>query len=117
VIGRTLALYFAASFAKMVMAMFVMYFLLIAMVKYFELVWEILRKDETDVWLRTAVAMLEVPAISEHAFPFAVLFGSILSHFLARYVSLNTFCRLQLVCTGVNETFPWPARVGPRITL
>ena len=83
-IGRTLALYFAASFAKMVMAMFVMYFLLIAMVKYFELVWEILRKDETDVWLRTAVAMLEVPAISEHAFPFAVLFGSI-----AAFVTAN----------------------------
>jgi type VI secretion system protein ImpG len=47
----------------------------------------------------------------------AYLFGSILSHFLAQYVSLNTFCRLQFVCTGVNETFPWPARVGPRITL
>jgi lipopolysaccharide export system permease protein len=83
VIGRTLALYFAASFAKMVMAMFLLYLLLIAMVKYFEIVWEILREDKVDVWIRTAAAMLEVPAISEHAFPFAVLFGSIAAFVVA----------------------------------
>ena len=99
-IGRTLAMYFAARFAKMVLAMFIMYFALIAMVKYFELVWEVMRDDKTDVWLRTAVALLEVPAISEHAFPFAALFGSI-----AAFVTANR--RLEIVVARAAGISAW----------
>lgn len=47
----------------------------------------------------------------------AYLFGSILSRFLAQHVSLNAYSRLRLTCSGVNETFQWPARVGARTTL
>lgn len=99
-IGRTLSLYFAGHFAKMVMAMFVLYFLLIATVKYFELVWEILREDKVDVWIRTAVTMLQVPLISEHAFPFAVLFGSI-----AAFVTANR--RREIVAARAAGISAW----------
>jgi lipopolysaccharide export system permease protein len=99
-IGRTLSLYFAARFAKMVLAMFIVYFILIAMVKYFELVWEVMREDKADVWLRTLVTMLEVPAISEHAFPFATLFGSI-----AAFVTANR--RLEIVVARAAGISAW----------
>jgi type VI secretion system protein ImpG len=45
------------------------------------------------------------------------LLGTILSEFLAQYVSLNSFVRLQVHCKGNNELFRWPARIGRRIAL
>lgn len=99
-IGRTLALYFAGRFAKMVMAMFVFFFVMIATISYFELVWEILREDKVDVWTRTAVALLRVPVISEHAFPFAALFGSI-----AAFVTANR--RLEVVVARAAGISAW----------
>jgi lipopolysaccharide export system permease protein len=99
-IGWTLALYFAGNFAKMVLAMFIFFFLMIATASYFELVWEILRKDRVDVWLRTAVALLRVPAVSEHAFPFATLFGSI-----AAFVTANR--RLEVVVARAAGISAW----------
>jgi type VI secretion system protein ImpG len=45
------------------------------------------------------------------------LLGSVLNELLAQYVSLNSFCRLQIHCTTNNEVFRWPARVGRRISL
>lgn len=50
---------------------------MIANISYVETAWELFYEDKVDVLVRTAVTMLKVPAISEHAFPFAVLFGSI----------------------------------------
>ncbi len=43
--------------------------------------------------------------------------GTILSEFFAQYVSLNSFSRLRIECTGNNEVFTWPARIGRRITI
>jgi type VI secretion system protein ImpG len=45
------------------------------------------------------------------------LLGTILSEFLAQYVSLNSFSKLRIHCTSNNEVFSWPARVGRQITL
>ncbi|HEX5053712.1 MAG TPA: type VI secretion system baseplate subunit TssF [Planctomycetota bacterium] len=45
------------------------------------------------------------------------LLGTILSEFLAQYVSLNSFSRLQIHCIGHHEEFTWPARIGRKITL
>ena len=45
-IGRTLAFYFAGRFAKMVLAMFILFFMLIATISYFEVVLKVLRDDE-----------------------------------------------------------------------
>lgn len=99
-IGRTLALYFAGRFATMVIAMFIFFFVMIATISYFELVWEILRHDKVDVWVRTAVTLLRVPAISEHAFPFATLFGSI-----AAFVTANR--RLEVVVARAAGVSAW----------
>jgi len=45
------------------------------------------------------------------------LLGTILSEFLAQYVSLNSFSKLRIRCTSNNEVFTWPTRIGRQITL
>ncbi|MEZ6037386.1 MAG: type VI secretion system baseplate subunit TssF [Planctomycetota bacterium] len=45
------------------------------------------------------------------------LLGTILGEFFAHYVSLNSYSRLSIQCTGNNEVFAWPARIGQRISL
>jgi type VI secretion system protein ImpG len=45
------------------------------------------------------------------------LLGTILNELVAQYVSLNSFSKLRIHCTGNNEIYSWPARVGRRITL
>ncbi|MCC6572575.1 MAG: type VI secretion system baseplate subunit TssF [Planctomycetes bacterium] len=47
----------------------------------------------------------------------AYLFGSVLSEFLAQYVSLNAFSRLSLKGTKYGEVHTWPARSGKRTLL
>lgn len=99
-IGRTLALYFAGRFAMMVLAMFIMFFLLIATVSYFEIVRRLIGREDVDMLLRTAVVLMRVPAISEHAFPFATLFGSI-----AAFVTANR--RLEVVVARAAGISAW----------
>ena len=62
-IGRTLTLYFAGRFAKMVLAMFVLFFCLIATISYFELVRKVLQSDDYDVLRGATVILLRVPSI------------------------------------------------------
>lgn len=45
------------------------------------------------------------------------LLGTVLDELLAQYVSLNSFSRLRIHCTGNNEVFRWNARIGRRIIL
>jgi lipopolysaccharide export system permease protein len=99
-IGRTLAFYFAGRFAKMVLAMFIMFFLLIATVSYFELVGKAIERENYDVLRGLAVVTLRVPAFSEHALPFAVLFGSI-----AAFVTANR--RLEVVIARAAGISAW----------
>lgn len=99
-IGRTLALYFAGSVAKMVSAMFIMFFMLIATISYFELVGKVLRRDNYDVLLGAAVVILRVPALAEHALPFAALFGAI-----AAFVVANR--RLEVVVVRAAGISAW----------
>jgi lipopolysaccharide export system permease protein len=99
-IGRTLALYFAGRFAKMVLAMFLMFFVLIATVSYFEIIGKALDRDNYDVLKGLAVMTLRVPALSEHALPFATLFGSI-----AAFVTANR--RLEVVIARAAGISAW----------
>lgn len=99
-IGRTLSLYFAGSIVKMILAMFVMFFLLIAAVSYFELVGRVLRHDDYNVLLGAIVVFLKVPALSEYALPFSALFGSI-----AAFVIANR--RLEVVVTRAAGISAW----------
>jgi lipopolysaccharide export system permease protein len=99
-IGRTLTLYFAGRFAKMVMAMFVLFFCLIATISYFELVRKVLQSDDYDVLRGATVILLRVPSFSEYALPFATLFGSI-----AAFVVANR--RLEVVVARAAGISAW----------
>ena len=99
-IGQTLALYFAGRFAKMVLAMFVLFFFLIATISYFELVGKLLRDEDYNALIGTAVVLLKVPSVSEHALPFAALFGSI-----AAFVIANR--RLEVVVSRAAGISAW----------
>ena len=99
-IGRTLAFYFAGRFAKMVMAMFILFFLLIATISYFELVRKVLKSEDYDALKGAAVVLLRVPAFSEFAMPFATLFGSI-----AAFVIANR--RLEVVVARAAGISAW----------
>lgn len=45
------------------------------------------------------------------------LLGTVLGEFFAQHVTINSFARLQVHCTGHREVFTWPARVGRKIAL
>jgi lipopolysaccharide export system permease protein len=99
-IGRTLTLYFAGRFAKMVGAMFVLFFCLIATISYFELVRKVLQSDDYDVLRGALVILLRVPSFSEYALPFATLFGSITAFVIANR-------RLEVVVTRAAGISAW----------
>ncbi|HEM7878517.1 TPA: type VI secretion system baseplate subunit TssF [Burkholderia contaminans] len=40
------------------------------------------------------------------------LFGSVLSHFLALYASINSFHVLEVINTSNNERYQWPLQIG-----
>jgi len=47
----------------------------------------------------------------------AFLLGSVMQHFFARYVSVNSFTETVLRTLERNEVARWPARLGKRLTL
>ena len=98
--GRTLTLYFARHFFKMVAAIFVLAFLLIALVTYFEFFNRALKGDIAPGFALAAMALFRVPSISEEALPFAVLYGSI-----AAFVIANR--RLEVVVARAAGVSAW----------
>jgi lipopolysaccharide export system permease protein len=98
--GRTLSLYFARHFFKMVSAIFLLAFLLIALVTYFEFFNRALKGDATPGLALAAMALFRVPSISEESIPFAVLYGSI-----AAFVIANR--RLEVVVARAAGVSAW----------
>ncbi|MCC6535885.1 MAG: type VI secretion system baseplate subunit TssF [Burkholderiales bacterium] len=47
----------------------------------------------------------------------ALLFGSVLRHFLGRHVSLNSFAEVVLKVTGRGEVVRWPPSIGARAVI
>ncbi len=90
--SRTLSLYFARHFAKMVLSIFLMGFLLIMAVTYVEFFNRAFKGDFTGGFTLALVALFRVPSMTEDALPFAVLYGSI-----AAFVVANR--RLEVVVT------------------
>lgn len=90
--SRTLSLYFARHFAKMVLSIFMMGFLLILVVTYVEFFNRAFKGDYTGGFTLALVALFRVPSVTEDALPFAVLYGSI-----AAFVVANR--RLEVVVT------------------
>lgn len=99
-LGRTLSFYFARHFAKMVGAIFIMSFLLIALISYFEFFTRALKGDAVLSFDLAMAALLRVPKVSEESIPFAVLYGSI-----AAFVIANR--RLEVVVARAAGVSAW----------
>lgn len=98
--GRTLTLYFARHFAKMVGAIFALSFLLITVVTYFEFFNRAFKGEAVVGFTLAAVSLFRVPSISEESLPFAVLYGSI-----AAFVIANR--RLEVVVARAAGVSAW----------
>lgn len=98
--GRTLTLYFARHFAKMVGAIFALSFLLIALVTYLEFFNRAFRGDAIVGFTLAVVSLFRVPATTEESLPFAVLYGSI-----AAFVIANR--RLEVVVARAAGVSAW----------
>jgi lipopolysaccharide export system permease protein len=83
VIGKTLALYFARQFAILVIAIFLFFFFLIAVISYLEFFTRSLAGDEFDGLQVLLLTIYRVPSICEDVLPFTTLFGSIAAFVLA----------------------------------
>jgi len=98
--SRTLSFYFARHFAKMVGAIFLLAFLLISLVTYFEFFNRAFKGEATAGLVLAVVALFRVPNISEESLPFAVLYGSI-----AAFVIANR--RLEMVIARAAGVSAW----------
>ena len=99
-LGRTLSFYFARHFAKMVAAIFMLAFLLITLVTYFEFFNRAFKGEAAAGFALAIVALFKVPSISEDSLPFAVLYGSI-----AAFVIANR--RLEVVVARAAGVSAW----------
>ncbi len=81
--SRTLSFYFARHFAKMVLSIFMLGFILITVVTYIEFFNRALRGDFEGGFTLALVALFRVPSVTEDALPFAVLYGSIAAFVVA----------------------------------
>jgi lipopolysaccharide export system permease protein len=81
--GRTLSLYFARHFARMVLSIFMLAFLLITVVTYVEFFNRAFRGDFIGGFTLALVALFRVPSVTEDTLPFAVLYGSIAAFVVA----------------------------------
>ncbi|HVZ14032.1 MAG TPA: LPS export ABC transporter permease LptG [Bauldia sp.] len=98
--GRTLSFYFARHFAKMVGAIFLLAFLITALVTYFEFINRVFQGEGTAGFLLAVVALFKVPSLTEDSLPFAVLYGSI-----AAFVIANR--RLEVVVARAAGVSAW----------
>ena len=81
--SRTLSFYFARHFAKMVLSIFMMGFLLITVVTYIEFFNRAFMGDFIGGFTLAVVVLFRVPSVTEDALPFAVLYGSIAAFVIA----------------------------------
>ncbi|MEJ0097957.1 MAG: LptF/LptG family permease [Bauldia sp.] len=99
-LSRTLSFYFARHFAKMVGAIFLLAFILITLVTYFEFFNRAFQGQATAGLLLAVVALFKVPSLSEDSLPFAMLYGSI-----AAFVIANR--RLEVVVARAAGVSAW----------
>jgi lipopolysaccharide export system permease protein len=99
-LGKTLSLYFARHFIKMVGAIFLSAFLLIALITYFEFFNRALKGDFPAGFGLALMALFRVPEVSEESIAFSVLYGSI-----AAFVLANR--RLEVVVARAAGVSAW----------
>ena len=99
-LSRTLSLYFAGHFTKMVGSIFLMGFALITVITYIEFFNRAFKGDFVGGFTLALVALFRVPSVTEDALPFAVLYGSI-----AAFVVANR--RLEVVVARAAGVSAW----------
>ncbi len=99
-LSKTLSLYFGWHFIKMVGAIFISAFLLIALITYLEFFNHALHGELIGGVDLAIASLFRVPIISEQSLPFAVLYGSI-----AAFVLANR--RLEVVIARAAGVSAW----------
>jgi lipopolysaccharide export system permease protein len=105
-IGLTLSRYFAARFAKTIMAIFFTMFCLMFVVYFVELLRRAGDIPQAGAGTVALMTVLRVPATAETILPFAVLFGS-----MATFVDLTR--KLELVVARASGVSVWQFLLPP----
>lgn len=98
--GRTLWVHFAFSFLKVILAIYVLCFMLIAVIDYLELLRQAFGRERMTALQAALISLLRVPSIAEAVLPFATLFGSIAALAIANR-------RLELVVARAAGVSAW----------
>jgi lipopolysaccharide export system permease protein len=99
-LGRTLWLYFAFSFAKVILAIFALCFVLVAVIDYIEFARQVFSRANLGAGQALLISLMRVPSIAEAVLPFATLFGAIAALAIANR-------RLELVVTRSTGLSAW----------
>jgi lipopolysaccharide export system permease protein len=105
-IGLTLTRYFSVTFARTVLAVFGMMFLLIYLLDFVEMLRRASDSKEASTPLVAFLSLLRVPSVSEQVLPFSVLFG-------AMFAFINLTRRLELVVARAAGMSVWQFMMPP----
>ena len=105
-IGYTLARYFSVAFARTVLMVFGLMFLLIYLLDYVELLRRAGDAKDASALRLALLCLLRVPSVTEQVMPFVVLFGSIIA-----FISLTR--RLELVVARAAGVSVWQFLAPP----
>ncbi len=109
-IGRTLSLYLAGRFARMVLAVFLFVFTLIYAVDLVEMLRRSGDAPKATAPILALLSLLRTPSFAEQALPFAVLFGSMIAF-------LNLSRRLELVVARASGVSVWQILAPPLVVI
>ncbi len=99
-IGRTLALYFAGRFTKMVIGLFLFNLGLVGAISFIDVFSRAPSGPGFHPWRLAAALLLRAPSVAEETLPFAVLFAA-----MAAFVSANR--RLEVVIARAAGVSAW----------
>ena len=99
-LSRTLSLYLAWSFLRMILAIFALCYVLISVIDYIEIARQIFSRPGFGPAQAALVSILRVPVIAEIVLPFATLFGAIAALAIANR-------RLELVVARAAGVSAW----------
>jgi lipopolysaccharide export system permease protein len=100
IIGRTLGLYIAKSFARSILGVLATIYLLILTIDFVELMRRAGDAQEASTGLIATLSFYRTPALAEQVLPFAVLFGAMMA-------LLNLSRKLELVVARAAGVSAW----------
>ncbi|WP_131117134.1 LPS export ABC transporter permease LptG [Lichenihabitans psoromatis] len=105
-IGPTLTRYFSVTFARTVLSVFGLMFLLIYLLDFVEMLRRASDAKGSSTLLVAFLSLLRVPSVSEQVMPFAVLFG-------AMFAFINLTRKLELVVARAAGMSVWQFMLPP----